>query len=665
MAPGACFSADEISDRPSESRSGFDWPFIRGPNYDGCSRETGLVDSFPAEGPPVLWTRPLGVGYSGFTTTGDRLFTQYQTLGGQYVVCLNAATGETLWEHRYGLPYEPAGLYPGPRATPTIDSDRVYFAAPDGLVGCLDISTGRRLWSLNVYDEFGVAPVEFGYSCSPVVVAGKVLLPVGKPNASVVALEAATGRVVWRAGNDAISHVPVLSVRLRGRSLALGYLRNVISAFDIDSGAPVFRIPRSGGYDEHAAWPLYREPYLWVTGPFRGGCELMELTAESPGYRTVWRSKLMSNDVCSSVLVDGHLYGFDIRDQQTKLHRPSRGRVRCLDFLTGVERWADGPQPSAADADDTRPFAAKATGGPAPIGHASVIYADGKLIFFNDLGELILARASPSACTVLGRVQVLGGELCWTPPTLSQGRVFVRNHSRAACLILSLAGSELEGGPRLTVADIPRSTYYDWASLLLPVEREFAMDLPADQELWRSYLACLAGLLAASALAFTGHWALSRIESARRFYPVDNFNGRNVLRTGMMLVFGICGTTLLSGSTQHFVFTWPLVLFGLFHVVVRQAGSRSDLDRTNRLRARISLCVFLATCLGYFLLCRRLGLAFEWIFLAGFIGAAPILIWGRRASANTPAAYFRQTLQLAAAFSAYYLASVALLWVRY
>lgn len=398
----------------------------------------------------------------------------------------------------------------------------------------------------------------------------------------------------------------------------------------------------------------------------------------------------MSNDVCSSVLVDGYLYGFDIRDQQTKLHRPSRGQVRCLEFLTGVERWADGSESRAADTNDAPRTSAGTSGTTTPIGHASVIYADGKLIFFNDRGELILARASPSAYAELGRVQVLGGELCWTPPTLSHGRVFVRNHSRAACLVLSRTGSQLEGGARLTVADIPQSTYHDWASLLLPVEREFAMDLPADRELWRSYLVCLAGLFAASALAFIGHWAVSRIDSVwrndtvRRISPVDLLNGRNTLRTGLMLVFGICGTTVLSGYSQQFVFTWPLSLFGLFHVVVRQASSRSEVfraNRPNRLRARISLFVFLIACLGYYLLCRRLSLAFEWVFLAGFLGAAPILIWERHALAHTPMAcpepvewarpepvkwaYIKQTLQLAAAFSAYYLASVALLWVRY
>jgi hypothetical protein len=113
------------------------WPFIRGPDFNGHSAEIHLANSWPSEGPPVLWNRPLGQGYSAFTAAGNRVFTQYQTLGGQYVICLNADTGQTLWEYRYDWPYEAGGVYPGPRATPTLADGGVYFAAPSGMVGCL------------------------------------------------------------------------------------------------------------------------------------------------------------------------------------------------------------------------------------------------------------------------------------------------------------------------------------------------------------------------------------------------------------------------------------------------------------------------------------------------------------------------------------------------
>ena len=109
------------------------WPSIRGPQHDAHSVEVGLAEHWPPEGPPVLWVKEIGQGYSAFVAQGRRVFTQAQSLAGQFVLCLDADTGETIWEHRYGLPYEAVGVYPGPRATPTLADDKVVFAAPAGV----------------------------------------------------------------------------------------------------------------------------------------------------------------------------------------------------------------------------------------------------------------------------------------------------------------------------------------------------------------------------------------------------------------------------------------------------------------------------------------------------------------------------------------------------
>src|SRR5690606_3021053 len=126
------------------------WHHLRGPNLDGHSPETNLVDSWPTEGPPVLWTREIGQGYSGFVAHGDRVYTQAQNLGGQSVLCLNADTGETIWHHHYDWPHEPAGVYPGPRSTPTYHDGKLLFATPAGMIACLDAVTGDRLWAADL-----------------------------------------------------------------------------------------------------------------------------------------------------------------------------------------------------------------------------------------------------------------------------------------------------------------------------------------------------------------------------------------------------------------------------------------------------------------------------------------------------------------------------------
>lgn len=121
------------------------WPTIRGAAFDGHSPENEIADQWPAEGPPVLWSRELGQGYSAFIAWDKYVATQYQQLSGQYIICMAADSGKTKWEFRYDWPYDPAGVYPGPRSTPTFDSGFVYFTSPSGQVGCLNADTGVKV----------------------------------------------------------------------------------------------------------------------------------------------------------------------------------------------------------------------------------------------------------------------------------------------------------------------------------------------------------------------------------------------------------------------------------------------------------------------------------------------------------------------------------------
>jgi outer membrane protein assembly factor BamB len=113
--------------------------------------------------------RDIGRGYSGFVIAEGRLYTQGQTLAGQYVYCLDSATGDTLWDCRYGDAYGIGGMYPGPRATPTYSDGRLYFAGPRGVVGCVDAEDGELRWTRNIVDEFGAPEFGFGYACTPVI----------------------------------------------------------------------------------------------------------------------------------------------------------------------------------------------------------------------------------------------------------------------------------------------------------------------------------------------------------------------------------------------------------------------------------------------------------------------------------------------------------------
>lgn len=123
-----------------------DWPGLRGSRQDGVAVDEQLAD--PTHPPSILWSRRLGQGYASFAISGNRAVSQFQTALGQYLICLDPSTGDTIWETRVGDPYELAGIYPGPRGTPAIHNGGVYFTTPDGEVGAANLATGAILWAM-------------------------------------------------------------------------------------------------------------------------------------------------------------------------------------------------------------------------------------------------------------------------------------------------------------------------------------------------------------------------------------------------------------------------------------------------------------------------------------------------------------------------------------
>jgi outer membrane protein assembly factor BamB len=620
------------------------WPFVRGPAYNGHSSEINLADEWPAEGPPVLWTRKLGQGYSAFVATGDRVFTQGQNVTGQYVYCLHAETGETLWEYRYDWPYEFAGVYPGPRSTPTLSDGRLFFTSPDGLLCCLDQSSGDRIWSQDLLKTYGIEGCDFGYACSPTVTDDMVILPVGGSNAGVVAFDVATGVEIWKSTSEPASYTPAFPIDVNGEALVVCYMQNSLLILSQHDGQRVHQIDLSRGYDEHSAWPIYDEPYLWMSGPFRSGSHLVDVSAEKP--KTVWRSETMSNDVCSSVLVDGYLYGFDIFDVQSKTHRPSRGIFRCIDFQTGEEKWANGTGLPRRTSNAVE-FASD-------IGQSGIIAADGKLIILNELGELILLKTDPTKCVELARCTVLGGELTWTPPCLCSGRIFVRNQSMAVCVYVGQP-EDLKADVTLRAGELSQKQYRNLAAIVLAVEPEYAFDVPHDRWLIQWFIAGVALIIGGKAAAASA-------------WKKHQGNGRSPwVELIFLCIVGALGTTALGHLTNEFVFTWPVCLYAALEFVShpQAAVETKGPSSLGFLRRRLPLFVFLCICMAYFLACRRLSLVFEWAFLAGFPGAVPVVWLLRRLQTREHRRPVAEVLLSCIGFAAFFATAVCFLRFRY
>ena len=374
-----------------------DWPQWRGPHRNGVSEETGWLSAWPPNGPKQLWQGKVGVGYSSVSVSNGRLYTMGNVAEVDHVYCLDANTGATLWQHSYPCSSKDPNGYPGTRCTPTVDGDRVYTVSREGHFFCLNAADGKVIWVKNFSKDFGGSAPTWGFAGSPLVEVNLVLVEVGGPGASVVALNKMTGALVWKNGSEGAGYSSLIAYTEGGqRSLAI-FSRETIVGRSMRGGTELWRHPWKTSYGVNAATLIVDGDKLFVSSGYNFGCALLQVSARPP--RVLWQNKNMRNHVNSCVLWQNHLYGFD------------EGELKCLDFNTGAVKWAQKG-----------------------YGKGALMVADGKLILYSDNGKLGVAEASPAGFKEISNSQVLGGKSTWAAPVLANGRIYCRSLENLVCL---------------------------------------------------------------------------------------------------------------------------------------------------------------------------------------------------------------------------------------
>jgi outer membrane protein assembly factor BamB len=379
--------------------SRIEWPQWRGPNRDGVSQETGLLNSWQQDGPKVLWRIPFGHGYSGISILRGRLYTMFAPEEDEFVVCLNASNGEELWRFRTDSKFTNEHG-DGPRSTPTVNEDAVFALGSKGKLHALDARNGERLWEHDLVDEFGSKIPGWGFATSPLVEANLLVVEVGgKDGKSVVAFDKKSGDLVWTSPTDEPGYSSPIAITFNG-------IRQIII---FTSQGPVSVSPTDGKIYWKYLWPeginiatplFIPEGQVFVSASYDKGAVLVKMTSDGGAVTVdeVWKSRVMKNHFNASVLHGNYLYGFD------------NAILKCIEANTGAEQWV------------ARGF-----------GKGSLIFADGNLIVLGDEGRLALVEATPLEYREKGDVQLLQGK-CWTAPTLAGGRLYVRNHEELVCL---------------------------------------------------------------------------------------------------------------------------------------------------------------------------------------------------------------------------------------
>ena len=378
-----------------------DWPQWRGPNRDGISKETGLLDSWPAGGPHLFWkTQGLGEGYSSFAVVGDRLYTQGQQGNQEFVIAFDTRTGKQLWKTPSGRAYHESRGH-GPRGTPTIDGNRLYALAADGTLVCLDTATGERIWGMNIVERFGGHVPTWGISESPLLDGDRVIVTPGGPGASVVALDKIKGNLLWKSQSDPAGYSSPISFDASGSRKVVVFTARGAMGLDLTNGDLQWRYDKVANRTANIATPIVHDGFVFLSSDYGTGCALLKLTqgGRVGGASEIYFNRDMRNHYSTSVLIGDTVYGF------------SSGILTAMKFLTGEVAWRNRS-----------------------VGKGSVTYAEGRLYALSEEGVMGLIDATPEGYTERSRFEIHRGSFpTWTPPVIANGKLYLREQDNLYC----------------------------------------------------------------------------------------------------------------------------------------------------------------------------------------------------------------------------------------
>ncbi len=390
----------------SNSTAATDFPQFLGPNRTGMLDSPVLKRDWKADPPQLLWRQPIGAAWSGWAIVGTRALTQEQRGEEECCTCYEALTGRLLWSHGDPGHYATTIAGEGPRCTPTVVSNRVFTLGALGVLNCLDLETGQRVWSHNIAEDAKTHAPGWGFAGSPLVFDGQVVVSAGgSPDRSLLAYRADTGELVWAAGSQGAGYGSPFQTTLAGVRQILAFNSHKITAHDAQTGTVLWEYPWGVG-QPHVAVPVVvsTNRVLFSSG-YGVGAELLEIQAGPDGKLAatrVWQSRKMKAKFANPVQRDGFLYGLD------------DGILACLDLKDGAQRWKEGR-----------------------YGHGQGLLVGNLLLLMAENGELVLLQPKPESPNELGRFRVFSGKT-WNPIALAGDLLLVRNDLEAACLRLKV-----------------------------------------------------------------------------------------------------------------------------------------------------------------------------------------------------------------------------------
>ncbi len=390
-----------------------DWAQWRGPNRDGISQETGLLQEWPAAGPKLLWqSSDIGYGFSTPAVSGPRLYLMSnEGNDSEFARAYNVADGKIVWSTRIGKVGNPQQNpnYPGARSTPTIDGDFVYVLGSDGDLACLENATGKVIWQKNVRTDFGGKVGVWAYSESPLVDGDALIVTPGGAESTMIALNKKTGETIWKSAMPEAGEANYSSIviaQMGGVKQYIQFLQKGVVGVEAKTGKRLWLYDRTadkriGGSIQT---PVVSGDMVYsATGLTGGGLAQIKGGPETFSTEEKYFARKMPVAMGGAVLVGDYLYG------------TTNSALLCVNFKNGEIKWEN----------------------PA-VGAASLCYADNRLYLHGENGEVALVAATPESYQEKGRFASpnppeRGRSKAWAYPVVANGRLFIRELGTLWC----------------------------------------------------------------------------------------------------------------------------------------------------------------------------------------------------------------------------------------
>ncbi|MBU6174151.1 MAG: PQQ-binding-like beta-propeller repeat protein [Planctomycetes bacterium] len=397
-----------------------DWAQWRGPNRDGISSETGLLDQWKDSGPELSYdVRGMGKGMSSIAIFNGKIFSTGELEGKVQMICRNAESGELLWKTPIATTPKP------PNGTPSVDAktNRVYAISFDGMLACCDGETGKVIWTKSFTKDFGGKMESgWGYSESPLLDGDALICTPGSKDAMVVALDKHTGKVLWKGkapggklrGNDGAGYSSVVISYAAARKQYVQLVGHGVVSYDANSGELLWSYDRIANRTANIPTPIVKDDFVFCsTGYDDGGTALLQLKKKGSGleveeiyYKT---NKELQNHHGGMIMMGDFVY---------MGHGHNNGFPVCIQWRTGENTWGKTRGPGS--------------------GSAAIVAADNKLYFRYQDSTMALIGTDPKKYELLSsfKLPTHEGE-SWPHPVIWNGKLFIRDQDHLQCFDIS------------------------------------------------------------------------------------------------------------------------------------------------------------------------------------------------------------------------------------